>query len=106
MLKTLTALALLAAAPVAANAQTAPQTGASVTIGYADLNLASRSGVAELDRRIARAIDKVCPSIQTRRLATLQAVETCKAAAHQSVALQRDKALAARTGTIQVASGR
>jgi UrcA family protein len=104
MLKTLTALALLAA-PIAATAQTAPD-GIRVPVAYTDLNLSTGAGVAELDRRISRAVDKACPPMKSLRLSQVQALQNCKTAAYQSVAATRAQVLAARTGTIQVAGGR
>jgi UrcA family protein len=55
LLAALSAPALLAAAPAAAQAEPA-----SVTVAFADLDLGSEAGRASLDRRIRRAAAAVC----------------------------------------------
>lgn len=105
MLKTIMPLALLlAAAPQIAQANEFD--GARVRVAYADLNLATAAGVAELDARIDKAVKAVCPSPKTKRLVLIQATEACRVTALRSVEVKRAQVIAARTGTIQVAAGR
>lgn len=82
MIAMLSTLALFLA-PVAANH------GPDVRVSYADLNLASPAGRAELDRRIDRALDTVCPAAPTRLLAEVEAVERCRAEARTQIDAQR-----------------
>jgi UrcA family protein len=107
MMKTLIPLTLLLAAASPAAAQPDPVSHASLHIGYSDLNLATQSGTKALDRRIARAIDTLCPEPLSRSLAEAVAVKTCRATAEASVARQREQALAgAKSGSTDIASGR
>jgi UrcA family protein len=53
---------------------------ASTTVSYADLNLASQSGVATLYRRLARAADQVCGDREARSLREFAAFRECRAA--------------------------
>jgi UrcA family protein len=59
--------------------------GADATVSYADLNLASSAGKAALDRRVARAADRVC-GVGDERFLRLQAI------ARRCAAEARDKA--------------
>lgn len=102
-MKIILPLALLLSAATPAMAQDAP---ASVHVGYSDINLASPAGVAELDRRIARAVTLACPDSKGRQLIEVQAVHACRTIALRSVVDQRQHALATRTGTLTIASTR
>ncbi len=55
---TLLAASVAASAAVVTPAQAEPPK--SVEVGYSDLNLRTSEGIAQLDRRIDRAIDTVC----------------------------------------------
>lgn len=103
MFKTILPLALLLTAAAPAMAQNAP---GGVHVVTADINLATPAGIATLDRRIARAVDRACPEARGRELTSFQTVYACRAAACRSVAPQRERLLAARTGTMTVASAR
>jgi UrcA family protein len=54
---------------------------ATVTVPYADLNLASPAGAAALDQRIDTAVAAVCEKPALRDLKAMVAWEECKAAA-------------------------
>lgn len=51
-------IALIASLPAAALAE---QPRAQARVAYQDLNLRTESGVRTLDRRLARAVEAVCP---------------------------------------------
>lgn len=52
----------------------------SAEVRYADLNLASTAGQAELDRRVESAARQVCPNEQTAsRIQDRTAMNRCKA---------------------------
>jgi UrcA family protein len=65
------------------------------TVSYADLNLATSDGQASLDRRIAGAVRRVCPSVSNHNWMESMASRTCRRQAHHDVALQRREAIAA-----------
>lgn len=106
MLKTILLAAAatgLAAASIPANANETESQPAesqpSIRVGYGDLNLLTKDGQAEFDRRIARAVRKVCRtggSIRGvgDRLASL----ACMKATRQSVAPQKLAVLEAARG--------
>lgn len=107
-MKALATLALLLAATVPATAQEAGPTPApapAVHVSFADLNLGNAAGRAQLDRRIDRAINTLCPEAITRQLAEWQAVHACRTAAYRSAAAQRSQALASNSSIITIASG-
>ena len=107
MLKTLIPFAALLATAAPALAQPDPISRVSLHVGYHDLNLASAAGAAELDRRINRAVNTLCPEPDSRSLAQMVAYKQCRQTALASVAPQREQAFAkARSGSITVASGR
>jgi UrcA family protein len=101
MLNLLTSLALLAApAPQAV----APESPATLHVRHADLDLSRPADRAEFDRRIARAVEKVCPTRQigeaTRSLAGLR----CRAETEARVAPQRSRAVAQAAAPVRVSS--
>jgi len=53
----------------------------STTVRYADLDLATPTGVRTLQQRIARAVDRVCSLPHAEQLAQLQRVAACRAEA-------------------------
>jgi UrcA family protein len=90
---------LLAIGAVAtpAMAQDAP----SVTVSYADLNLASPLGREILDRRIAGAASQLCGTARSVELTWAAAVNDCREATIAATQPQRDAAVGLR-GTVQV----
>jgi UrcA family protein len=84
-------IAALACAATSAMAQTPP----SVRVSYAELDLGSDAGVATLDRRIAHAIDRVCPRAAPTDLAAQAAARRCRAELWADIRAQRATALAA-----------
>ena len=103
MITALASLSLLfAAAPAAQDPVAAP---APVSVRYHDLNLRTAAGQAELDRRIARAVNAVCPTPDLRVLHQVQASDNCRKAARATADTQRQQALAsAGAAAIQVGS--
>jgi len=95
----LTLLIALAAASLSTPMIAAERTP-NVTVGYADLQLASAAGQARLDRRISTAIDASCgvdPS--ERSLAAQRAATKCVVAKQAEVGPARWAALA-RQGAV------
>lgn len=96
MLTILTVLAALAApAP-----QTAPDRAPSVTVRHSDLNLARAKDREIFDRRIARAIEKLCPLTQTGQSTRSLAGLHCRRDTLARVTRQRDRAVAQATAPV------
>ena len=87
MLHSIISLALLIAAPISDGA------GTSVRVAYGDLNLSSTAGRAELDRRLARAVDAACKAPDSKYLGHIQAVAACRAKANENASEARRLAL-------------
>lgn len=90
MLKTILAAALVAAAAPAFARDSAHR----IAVAYADLNLTTAEGIAELDRRIDRAVDRVCPEAIGPYLQEIRAAAKCRRLTAAAVAAQRDAAIA------------
>ena len=94
---------LLAAAPALAD----DQVPMSVTVGYSDLDLTSKSGVARLDRRLDNAIDQVCGD--TRSILSLTerlSIGACARDTLADIGPQRQAAIDSANGrapTVEVA---
>jgi UrcA family protein len=81
-------LAILSALLFAGSAAHAAQTTVSATrapvattiVSYADLNLASQSGIATLYRRLSRAADRVCGEHEARSPRDHAEFRACRAA--------------------------
>ena len=98
MLKSILALGLacaLAAAPAAAAGPGGLTVDRTAAVPYADLELASSAGVAELDRRIGAAIRRVCGTADHLDLKGQADLRSCRAQAQQSLSQQRSFAIAA-----------
>lgn len=105
MLKTLLPFALLLTATPALAAD--PVSEARLHVSYADLNLATADGQAKFDRRIAKAIDTLCPAPTSKSLKQALDVQQCRTTAEASVVPQRELALASiKADQIEIASGR
>ena len=88
MMKSIALLALiLASAPTLAQ----PPAG---TVRYSDLDLATPSGVARLDRRIDRAVAQLCGSAFPTDLDALAEVDRCRTETMKSVTGPRAMLLA------------
>ena len=68
------------------------------TVPYGDLNLASEAGIKALDRRLDRAVERVCGDSQVRTLALQRRIEQCRADTWQSIRDERQFAIAKSTG--------
>ena len=69
-----------------------------VSVHLADLNLATPAGQQALHRRLAHAVDTVCPEANSRDLRASSAMHVCRAAAMSKAMLQMQTAIAnART---------
>lgn len=67
----------LAAVALAALSTPASAETLSIEIEHTDLNLASKAGLAALERRIERAVDRIC-STDSRPLYRWRAQERCR----------------------------
>lgn len=65
----------------------------SVTVSYADLNLASDEGVAMLDRRLDRAIERVCGDLSRPTVQSMSRERQCKQETYERIRPQRDIAI-------------
>ena len=104
MLKTVSALAALAAASalVLPTVSRAEETN-KVRVSYADLNLGSEPGQQVLQRRIAAAARTVCVIEDSRELALASATNACRADAIAGARPAYEAALAAaRHGTVTI----
>lgn len=88
MITALATLSLLFATPAA------DPVAAQVSVPYGDLNLNTAAGQTELDRRLARAVNEVCPTPDLRVLRQVSAFDACRQAARRSATQQRQIALA------------
>ena len=86
--------ALTVAVPTAAHAETGPRTE---RVSYGDLNLASEAGVKALDRRLDRAVRRVCGD-DHRNLVMSSSVKNCIETARASIRPQREFAIARANG--------
>ncbi|TGX52380.1 UrcA family protein [Sphingomonas gei] len=101
MLNSLTFLALLAASVPQAVPAEAPATR---HVRIADLNLSRPADRAELDRRLARAVEKVCPTKQIGEATRSLAGQRCRAETLARVAPQRSRAVAQAAAPAQLSS--
>jgi len=67
-------------------------------VPYGDLNLATEAGIQALDRRLDRAVERVCGESQIRNLAANRQVERCRADTWRSIQDERQFAIARATG--------
>lgn len=105
MLKTLLPFALLLTTTPVLAADAVSE--ARLHVSYADLNLATADGRTKFDRRIAKAIDTLCPAPTSKSLKQALEVQHCRTTAEASVVPQRAQALASvKAGKIEIASGR
>ena len=81
MLKTLSALAALAASALIVPAASQAAERTSVRVSYADLNLATDVGQARLKGRIAFAAEMVCDTTDPLNLNLVRAVAECRSSA-------------------------
>jgi len=86
------ALAALTATPAVAQASHTEE------VPYGDLNLGTQAGIAALDRRLDRAVERVCGDALFRNLAAQRRIEQCRAQTWQSIQDDRQFAIAKATG--------
>lgn len=84
------ALCLGLSAPARAEPAAAPR----VRVPYGDLNLARPSDIHRLNRRLAGAIDRVCPDMASTAPETRMAARRCHAAQRSAIAGERARVLA------------
>lgn len=88
--------AFAAAGLIATPALAAPQSGRTVTIRHADLDLSSATGRATLDRRLAAATEQVCGSYAGADQDEAMAIQRCRTAVARDVSRQLAVRLARR----------
>ena len=86
------ALAALSATPVVA------QVAHSVAVPYGDLNLGTQAGVAALDRRLDRAVERVCGDAPIQNLSAQRRIDQCREDTWKSIQDDRQFAIAKSTG--------
>jgi UrcA family protein len=101
MLNLLTFLAIVAAPVVQTTPVEAPLTR---HVQHADLNLSRPADRAEFDRRIARAVDRVCPTKQIGESTRSLAGQRCRTETEARIAPQRTRALAQAATPVRVSS--
>jgi UrcA family protein len=87
--------ALIAAVPSSALAQDEIRTQ---RVPYGDLDLASQPGIDTLDRRLDRAVEKVCSQPGPRNLQQQRMVAQCEKQTRQKIQAKRDLAIAQTAG--------
>lgn len=95
------ALILSPAAIPLAKAQTE---ASAVHVSYADLDLSRAAGRAALDRRLAKALDQVCPAERPGLLTQAPEALRCQAATRQQIAEARQQALASRGSVVRISA--
>ena len=90
--------ALVCTVPSAANAGDGP---ATEKVPYADLNLATSEGIEELDRRLDRAVMRVCGETYPRPHA-ITTIAQCKRVTKRDLKPQREYAIARANGNADV----
>ena len=105
-MKTILILAAAAATFTAAPALAQDLGAGQVRVGYADLDLSTRSGVRTLDRRIRSAVELACGPISSFDPRGKNIVLDCRAETLAQARAQRDVAIAATTANapVQLAS--
>ena len=88
--------ALVATHPSTAFANNEPP---SEKVHYGDLNLASEDGIKALDRRLDRAVQRVCGQATVRELYQQQAIEKCRKDTMRSIQGEREFAIATANGS-------
>lgn len=90
------ALAALVATHPSALARSDPP---SEKVPYGDLNLATAEGVKELDRRLDRAVERVCGHAMPRELVKQRAHDKCREDTLNSISDDRQFAIAKANGS-------
>lgn len=106
-MKTLVTLAAAAVAFSAIPCQAQSPADGTVLVPYGDLNLASASGAAALERRIKAAANRICGTEQAPGLAETLSVQGCRDDVFESARPQISKALAMNgSGSVSLAASR
>jgi UrcA family protein len=87
--------ALIAAVPSSALAE---DRAPIEKVPYGDLNLATQAGIDTLDRRLDRAVERVCGQAIPRVLQHQKVIAQCKKETRQRVQAKRDFAIARAAG--------
>lgn len=87
----LVGVAILASQLSVPAAADAGQQRRDITVNIADIDLSTRMGVDELDRRLARAVLKACGTAHYLETEQLRDMDRCRAAAHVRAMAMRDR---------------
>jgi len=82
--------ALVSAVPATASTDDGPR----VAVSYGDLDLTSEAGIETLDRRLDRAVKRVCGSASITELQAQRQIKECRAITWNAVRSERDFAIA------------
>src|SRR5690348_5374951 len=98
-MKKLLIIASLAAACSAPAAAFQSELGQAVLVRYADLDLSTLTGRAELDRRVKRAVRRACDSGEPRGASDVARIAACKDRASRDAGRQIEIATANPEGS-------
>lgn len=87
--------ALIATMPTSAIAQDQIRTN---RVPYGDLDLTTQAGIKTLDRRLDRAVERVCEQPGPRNLGQQRMEAKCEKQAHRNIQPKRDLAIARAAG--------
>lgn len=96
----LRAIAFALAALVAAHSSSAVARSDQLTerVPYGDLNLTNESGIKALDRRLDRAVERVCGFATAREISQQRAIDKCRRETVNSIRNDRELAIAKANG--------
>jgi UrcA family protein len=94
MIRSIIISAFLSSSIVSLAAPCMAQEESSVSVSFADLNLGSKDGAATLERRVARAVNEVCGSVDPRDLAVAADVRKCQTKAWAGARPKMEQAIA------------
>jgi len=84
---------IAAVSPAPGAAQSGPETN-QVAVAYGDLDLTKPAGQATLDKRLARAVERVCDPGWTRSVRVATQTRACIAQKHAELATVRARLIA------------
>jgi UrcA family protein len=95
---------LMMSAVALSSTAVAAEAPATSTVSYADLDLSSKAGVAQLQARITHAAQQLCVEAREKPLADQQRERACVADAVSGALAQAHQVIAARSTGIAAAS--
>ena len=92
------AFALAALAATHSHSALANSEPPSDDVHYGDLNLTTEAGIKALDRRLDRAVERVCGRASMTDLPAQVAIAKCRKETNQSIQAEREFAIASANG--------